>query len=34
MPVSCCRLEDVDMDVLKEMIRESVKMMREKYPEE
>ena len=28
------KLEDVDMDVLKEMIRESVKMMREKYPEE
>ena len=28
------KLEDVDMDVLKQMIRESVKMMREKYPEE
>ena len=28
------KLEDVDMNVLKEMIRESVKMMREKYPEE
>ncbi|MCB9348621.1 MAG: DUF1801 domain-containing protein [Lewinellaceae bacterium] len=25
------KLEDVDLDVLKEMIRESVKMMREKY---
>ena len=27
------KLEDVDMDVLKQMIRESVKMMKEKYPE-
>ncbi len=28
------KLEDVDMDVLKQMIRESVEMMREKYGQE